>query len=197
MERRSASQAHYEFVQKHRESATEYERTIAGWLSFRRSKAPVLTAELDEDSFFLAFSEWGSFVEHSLGRYAQTHSDIVASVYTYSTGRSPSANYSDGEGHRRVGWHNACFIGVVGRDKQPILDTIALALTSQVGVPEGIVESRLKDPAKQKQISCRNPSEHILFKTDPSWHIEDGLCWAPEEKYLVYARGLDLARSKN
>lgn len=188
MERRLLSQRVYDWVQEHPSLATKAQRDATGWISVRRTKTDVLTAELDEDSFFLAFDAWSSFVEHSLGQYAQAHADVVASVYTF-TESSPSVNPSDGDGHSRVGWHNACFIGVVGRDSGPILDTIALALTNQMGVPEELVQAHLKDPTKLRQISCRNPSEYIRFRSDPSWHVEDGRCWAPEgEKYVWYTQ---------
>ena len=186
MQRRISSREAYEYVQQNLAWATEDEQMATGWLSFQHSNTPVLAAELDEDSFFLAFSGWNSFVEHSLGRYAQAHSNIVASIYTFSTGQSPSVNPSRGEGHGNVGWHNACFLGVVGQDEENILDTIVLALTSQVGVPEGLVESLIEDPAKLQQISCRNPSEYIPFKSGPSWHVEDGRCWAPLEQNVWY-----------
>ena len=188
MERRLFSQRTFNFVQEHLSQATEAQRDAAGWISVRRTKVDVLTAELDEDSFFLAFYEWSSFVEHSLGKWAQAHADVVASIYTFSTGQLPSFNPSNGEGHQRVGWHNACFIGVVGQNSEDIRDTIALALTSQIGVPEDIVEARLKDKSKVRQISCRNPSEYIRFTTNPSWHIEDGRCWAPEGEDVWYSQ---------
>ena len=178
VERRLASQQLYDLVQRRASFATEAQREATGWISIRRPKADVLTAELDEDSFFLAFDEWGSFVEHGLGQYASAHADVVASVYTYRLAHS--ANHSNGEGHSERGWHSACFIGVVGRDSGRILDTIALALTSQVGVPKAVVEARLKDQTKLRQISCRNPSEYMRFDVEPSWHVEDGRCWAPQ-----------------
>ena len=155
MERRLSSQQTYNLVRRHASSATMLRRPVefpteaqleaTGWISLRRPRTDVLTAELDEDSFFLAFDEWGSFIEHSLGQYAKAHTDIVASVYTR---KGPSGNHSRGEGHSERGFHSACFIGVVGRDSTPILDTIALALTNQVGVPKEVVEACLKDETK-------------------------------------------------
>ena len=188
MMRRLASRSIYDLVQEHPSLATEGQRDAVGYLTFRRKEIPVLTAELDEDSFFVAFDEWGSFVEYALGQYAQAHTDVVASIYTFSTGPSPSINPSDGEGHGKVGWHNACFIGVVGQDEKEILDTISCALKNQVGVPRHLVESHLKDPTKLAQISCRNPSDHISFKSNPSWHIEDGHCWAPLGEDVWYTK---------
>lgn len=175
-----------ELVQERLSWATEAQKDANGWILVRPAKADVLAAELDEDSFFLAFYEWSSFVEHSLGQYARAHADVVASVYTFSTGQPPSFNHSIGEGHQKVGWHNAC-IGVVGRDSEDIRDTIALALTSQIGVPKDLVEARLKDRSKVRQISCRNPSEYIRFTASPSWHVEDGRCWAPEGEDIWYS----------
>ena len=189
MERRLLSKQVYDLVQEHPSLATKAQRGATGWISARRPKTAVLTAELDEDSFFMAFHDWGSFVEHSLGQYAQAHADVVASVYTRSTGVVPSMNHSHGESHRRNGWHNACFIGVYGQDSRQVLDRIVLALTNQIGVPEDIVKAHLKDPTKLRQISCRNPADYIQFQsTSPSWHVEDGRCWAPEEENVWYTQ---------
>lgn len=78
MERRLVSKKTYDFIQDHLSGASEAQRDATGWISVRRPKDEVLTAELDEDSFFLAFFEWKSFVEHSVGQYAQSHADVVA-----------------------------------------------------------------------------------------------------------------------
>lgn len=185
MERRLSSQQTYDLVRRHASLATEAQLEATGWISLRRPRTDVLTAELDEDSFFLAFDEWGSFIEYGLGQHAKAHPDIVASVYTR---RGPSGNYSRGEGHSENGFHSACFIGVVGRDSTPILDTIALALTNQVGVPKEVVEARLKDETKKQQISCRNPSEYVRFTAGPSWHVEDGRCWAPQGEDVWFTK---------
>ena len=185
MERRLSSQQTYDLVRRHPSLATEAQLEATGWISLRRPRTDVLTAELDEDSFFLAFDEWGSFIEYSLGKYAKAHPDIVASVYTR---RGPSGNHSRGEGHSEHRWHSACFIGVVGRNSAPILDTIALALTNQVDVPKEVVEACLKDETKKQQISCRNPSEYMRFTADPSWHVEDGHCWAPQGEDVWFTK---------
>ena len=190
MEYRCSSRAIYEMGSDHPD--IDYEKRagneVTGWLSFRRTKEPILTAELDENSFFLAFSDWGSFVEHSLGAYAKAHPNIVATIYTYSTGQSPSVNPSDGEHHKKYGWHNACFIGVVGRDSEEILDLIAAALEYQFGVPKDLIERRLKDRTKTDQINVRNPSEYLPSNQlgSPKWHVEAGRCWAPETAALWY-----------
>ena len=130
IETRFKSKESYEFARRSSNSSTEDVKEATGFLSFRRSRSPVQTIELDEDSFFLAFSEWSSFVTFSLGVYADAHQDVRASVYTYSTGPAPSVNFSHGELHQRNGWHNACFIGVVGRQKAKILNTIIKAQLS-------------------------------------------------------------------
>lgn len=188
MERRLVSQRVYDAVQEHPSLATEAQRDAIGWISLRRAKTEVLTAELDEDSFFLAFHDWSSFVEHSLGQYAETHADVVASIYTFSTGQTPSFNHSDGEGHSKGGWHNACFFGVVGRNSGQVRDTIASALTNQTGVPEDLASTRLKDATKLAQVYCRNPSDYLRFESNPSWHVEDGRCWAPEGEDVWYTQ---------
>ena len=184
IETRCDSKELYEFAKKSPKFATEAAREATGFLSFRRSRSPIRTIELDEDSFFLAFLEWSSFVEFSLGAYAATHQDVRASVYTHSTGSSPSINSSHGEHHQRLGWHNACFIGVVG--KQEILDTIVNALVYQRNVPDEVVV--LKDASKKKQICCKQSPDSIVFESDrdPSWHIEDGYVWAPYEAGIWY-----------
>ena len=120
IETRCDSEEFYEFA-RNSSTAMESARKSTGFLSIQRSQLPTPTIELDEDSFFLAFQSWGSFVEFSLGAYAAAHQNARASVYTYYT---ISTNTSDGELHQRVGRHNACFIGVVGRQKSQVVDTV-------------------------------------------------------------------------
>ena len=191
MEYRHQSRNDYDFFRQNPSSFGDEHKSATGWLSFRRTKEPILTVEVDEDSAFLALEEWGSLAEHGLGRYAKAHPDVVATVYSYHTGQSPSVNLSDGELHQKHGWHNACFLGVVGRDKANIRDALCLALTNQVGVPQELVEARVKDRTKLKQISCRNPSDYIPareFRSTPAWHVEDGRCWAPAGEALWFTR---------
>lgn len=185
------SRRHYDAYQKDPAIFGDEAKSASGWLSFRRTNEPVLTVEVDEHSVFLALQEWGALVEHGLGAFAKAHTDVVATMYAYHTGPSPSVNASDGDHHREFGWHNACFLGVVGRDKANIRDAISNALTAQAGVPEEIVEARLRDRTKLKQVSCRNPSDYIplrQFRSTPAWHIEDGRCWAPADNVLWFTR---------
>ena len=191
MEYKFSSQRDYEACQQDSILFDEEAKSASGWLSFRRTNEPVLTVEVDEHSAFLALQEWGALVAHGLGAFAKANNHVVASIYSYHTGTTPSVNSSDGEHHRRFGWHNACFLGVVGRDKANIRDAIYNALTRQVGVPEDIVEVRLRDRTKLEQVSCRNPSDYISlgqFGSTPAWHIEDGRCWAPSDDVLWFTR---------
>ena len=181
IETRCDSEESYEFARKTPDSATESAREATGFLSFRRSRSPIRTIELDEDSFFLAFLEWHSFVKFSLGAYAATHQDVRASVYTHST---VSVNSSRGESHQRAGSHNACFIGVVGREN--ILDTIIRALVYQENVPTDMVKQQIKDKSKRGQIYCGQSPDSIMFESDPTWHIEDGRVWMPDEMEVWY-----------
>ena len=176
IETRCDSEEFYEFA-RNSSTAMESARKSTGFLSIQRSQLPTPTIELDEDSFFLAFQSWGSFVEFSLGAYAAAHQNARASVYTYYT---ISTNTSDGELHQRVGRHNACFIGVVGRQKSQVVDTVKNAFVHRLNVPDEVVAQQLKDASKMNQVFCRI-SESIVFETDPSWHVEDGRVWAPYE----------------
>ena len=154
-------------------------------LSFRRSKSPIRTIELDEDSYFAAYHEWNTPVEFALGRYAREHSDVIATVYTYSTGAAPSVNRSHGASHQRNGWHNACFLGVVG--KSEVLDVVRDALAHQRGVPESEVEANLKDQTQRGQVYCDHSPDYIQFKPGQRYrHIEDGRVWAPYEPFSWY-----------
>ena len=191
VEYRHQSQADYDLFRRNRNFFGDEHKSTTGWLSLKRTKEPILTLEVDENSIFLAFDDWGFLAEHGLGRFANAHADVVATVYSYHTGPSPSINPSDGEHHRRYGWHNACFLGVVGRNEAEIRDAISLALTSQVGVPQELVETRVKDRTKLRQVSCRNPSDYIpppKFPATPAWHIEDGRCWMPAGEALWFTR---------
>lgn len=181
IETRCNSEESYEFARRSPDFATESAREATGFLSFRRSRSPIRTIELDEDSFFLAFLEWRSFVEFSLGAYAITHQDVRASIYAYST---VSFNSSHGESHQEVGFHNACFIGVVGRTN--ILDVIKRALIYQKNVPSDMVKQQIRDKSKKGQIYCGQSPDSIVFETDPFLHIEDGCVWAPYEAQVWY-----------
>lgn len=183
IETRCDSEEYYELARRSPNSVTEPARESTGFLSFHRSKSPMRTIELDEDSFFLAFQLWSSFVEFSLGAYASVHQDVRASVYTYS---AVSVNTSRGEYHQRAGWHNACFLGVVGRQKNQILDEVVNALVHQHNVPDEVVAQLLKDDSKKNQVCCKQSPDSIAFTTDPSWHVEDGCVWAPYEEGVWY-----------
>lgn len=161
--------------------------SITGYLSLRKPKSPLPTIELDEDSFFLAYSDWTSFVEYALGGYASRNPDKIATVYTYSTGAAPSVNYSRGEKHQKVGFHNAVFLGVVGRAE--VLETIQLVLVNRIGVPTDLVENAV-NPEKRSQIHCGPSPDYIAFNRmgQPSFHIEDGRVWAPYEQNVWYTR---------
>ena len=180
IETRCDSKRSYEFAKMNPRFATE----ATGFLSFRRTRSRIQTIELDEDSFFLAFLGWSSFVEFSLGAYADTHQDVRASVYT--SGPAPSVNSSHGELHQRAGRHQACFIGVVGGQRNEILDVIANALIHQRNVPGEVVELLLEDASKKGQICCKQSPDLIAFDDDPSWHVEDGRVWAPHEEMVWY-----------
>lgn len=178
IETRCGSKEYYELARESPNSVTESARESTGFLSFQRSRSPMRTIELDEDSFFLAFLGWSSFVEFSLGAYAAAHQDVRASVYTYST---VSSNSSHGEVHRRTGLHNACFIGVAGRKRNEMLDAMVNALVHQQNVPKTVVAQLLEDASKGNQVCCKQSPDSMAFETDPSWHVEDGRVWAPCE----------------
>ena len=182
---RFESKSFYETVQNSSLPSPEYE-SVSGYLSLRKSSSPLPTIELDEDSFWLAYSDWTSFVEHALGGYASRNPDKVATVYTYSTGPRPSVNRSRGEQHQKVGWHNAVFFGVVGRAE--VLETITLALVGGTGVPDELMESFTVDVDKRAQIYCGQSPDYIEFnrKGRPSFHVEDGFVWAPYEQNVWY-----------
>ena len=160
--------------------------SVGGFLSLRKPTSPLQTIELDEDSFWLAYTDWSSFVEYALGGYASRNSDKVATVYTYSTGESPSGNSSRGEHHQKHGWHNAVFFGVVGRAE--VLETIRLALVGGVGVPDDLIKSLTADTDKRSQIHCGPSPDSIAFNRmgKPSFHVEDGLVWSPHEENVWY-----------
>lgn len=189
VEYKHQSRTDHELFQKNHTFFGDEHKSATGWLSLRRTKEPILTVEIDENSAFLAFDDWSFLVEYCLGKYAKTYPEVIATIYSYHTGPSPSINPNDGEHHRKHGWHNACFLGVVGRDKANLRDTISLALTNQVGVPQELVAARVKDQMKLKQVSCRNPSDYIPlqdFRPTPAWHVEDGRCWAPAGEALWF-----------
>ena len=159
-------------------------RKATGFLSLRRSKSPISTLELDEDSFFLAYNSWAPFIDHALGAYAEQNETAVATVYCYSTGSAPSTNSSHGEGHLRNGWHNAVFFGVVGAVK--VVDVIQSALIGGKGVPPDEIASVLVDGTKQRQIHCAY-SDHIQFENHhASFHIEAACVWQPYESGAWY-----------
>ena len=177
-ERRMESEGHYRATRSQGSVAWD---NATGWLSFRRSKSPVPTIELDEDSYFAAYNEWNTPVAFALGRYAREHAHVVATVYTYSTGPAPSVNSSHGASHQKNGWHNACFFGVVG--KTEILDFLKDALAFQRYVPQSAVQANLKDETQKTQVYCDYSPDYIQFK--PGWryrHVEDGRVWAPDDE---------------
>ena len=182
---RFESKRFYETVQKSAFVNPEYE-SVTGYLSLRKPTSPLSTIELDEDSFWLAYSDWTIFVEHALGSYASRNSEKVATLYTHSTGPQPSVNNSRGERHQEVGWHNAVFFGVVGR--ADVLETIRLALVGGAGVPEDVIGSLTVDADKRSQIHCGQSPDYIQFDRmgKSSFHIQDGLVWAPYEQNVWY-----------
>ena len=182
VETRFESKRFYDFVQQRPSSYPQYE-SVTRYLSLRKSKSPIETVELDEDSFWLAYSNWMDFVVYALGAYAALNPDKTATVYTYNT---PSANNSRGEGHRLQGWHNAVFFGVVGRAEA--LDTLKLALWVTAGVPSEVVRGNTVDPEKTGQIQCDFSPDFIDFRGHgpPSVHIEDGKVWRPYEQNVWY-----------
>ena len=179
------SKSFYEAVEKSTFPNPDYE-SVTGYLSLRKPRDPLPTIELDEDSFWLAYSDWTSFVEHALGGYASRNPDKTATVYTYSTGQRPSVNSSRGEQHQKVGWHNAVFFGVVGRSE--VLETIRLALASGVGVPDDLMRSFAMNTDKRSQIHCSRSPDFIAFNRmgHASFHIEEGLVWSPYEQNVWY-----------
>ena len=182
---RFESRSVYEIVQKSSFKYPEHE-SVSSYLSLRKPTSPLPTIELDEDSFDLAYYSWSSFVEHALGHYASRNPDTVATIYTYSTGSRPSVNSSRGEGHKKVGWHNAVFFGVVGRSE--VLETIRLALFGGAGVPDELVSSLSVNADKRRQIHCAQSPDFIAFDRmgTASFHLEDGFAWAPYEQSTWY-----------
>ena len=180
IEKRYDSENSYNLAKRNPDYAMGDKGEDPGFLSFRKSNAPIRTVELDEDSFFLAFQEWSPFVEFSLGAYAATHQDVQASIYTRP---SVSFDFSRGESHQRTGCHKACFIGVVGNLN--ILEKISRALVYQKYVPMEVIKQQLKDESKRGQIYCGQRPDST-FETDPSWHIEEGRVWAPYEERVWY-----------
>ena len=175
----------YETVQNSSFKSAEHE-PVNGYLALRKPTSPLPTIELDEDSFDLAYYSWSSFVEHALGHYASLNPEAVATVYTYSTGSRPSVNSSRGEGHQKVGWHNAVFFGVVGRAE--VLETIRLALIGGAGVPDELISSLTVNADKRRQIHCGQSPDFIAFDRmgTVSFHVEAGLAWAPYEQNTWY-----------
>ena len=185
IEIRFESKADYEIVQKSSFAPSEH-KSITGYLSLRKPNSPLGTVELDEDSFGLAYSGWTAFVEQALSAYAVQRPNSTATVYTYSTGSSPSFNSSRGENHQKLGWHNAVFFGVVG--KSEILETITFALAGGVGVPIEVIQASVVDVEKRSQIQCAHSPDSIDFKRmgKPSYQVEDGKVWCPYEQNTWY-----------
>lgn len=185
IETRFESKRFWEVVQSSSLPNPGYE-SVAGYLSLRKSTSPLPTVELDEDSFWLAYSEWTSFVEHALARYASRNVHKVATVYTHSTGQRPSVDRSRGEQHQKLGWHNAVFFGSVGDTE--VLETIRLALVGGVGVPPDFVESLTVDADKRSQVHCGPSPDYVAFNRvgKPSFHLQDGLVWSPYEQNVWY-----------
>ena len=153
--------------------------SATGWISLRQSNSPIRTLELDEGSFFLAYENFDSFLEYALGAYATNNKDVVATIYQYST---ISTNFSHRKLHQENHAYMATFFGVIGKRVQEILDTIKLALISQINVPDRIVQDTLKDASKRRQIYCDYSPDSIRFDENrgvPSHHIEDGRVWRP------------------
>ena len=183
---RFESKRDYEIVQSAPSKYPEHE-SLSGYISLRKPTSPLPTVELDEDSFDLAYSGWPLFVQQALGQYASRNPNVVATIYTYSTGPSPSFNSSRGEGHQNVGWHNAVFFGVVGRSA--VLETIRLALVGGAGVPGDLISSLTVNAGKRRQIHCAPSPDFISFDRTgtASFHLEDGLAWAPYEQGTWYS----------
>ena len=162
--------------------------SATGWISLRQSNSPIRTLELDKDSFFLAYENvaFASFPEYALGAYATNNKVVVATIYQYST---LSTNFSHRKLHQENHAYMATFFGVIGKRVQEILDTIKLALISQINVPDQIVQDTLKDASKRRQIYCDYSPDSILFDENrgvPSHHIEDGCVWRPYEADAWY-----------
>ena len=183
LERRFESKAHFDAAKR---VSDPYYQSVTAYLAVRKPNQPLETIELDEDSFWLAYSNWSVFVEHALGAYAADNADRIATVYTYGTGPSPSRNSSHGELHQERGWHNAVFFGVVGRHE--VLEVARRALAHGDGVPDAVVGSGTVDLGKVPQIYCGQSPDFIDFRGRglPAYHIEDGLVWRPEEQFLWY-----------
>ncbi|MCY3790445.1 MAG: hypothetical protein OXH63_16850, partial [Gemmatimonadetes bacterium] len=193
---RLASKRLFELVQKNPTYATPIQRSVTGFLSFRKPTGPLPTIELDEDSFDLAYSDLASFIDHSVGQYASLNPNQTATVYEYSTGSRPSVNNSHGEGHQELGWHNAIFFGVVGPTR--VLDTIQQAVVYGMGVPDDVLNSAIVDVDKRSQIHCRQ-SDYIDFnrpRISPALHIEDGLVWRHYDEQDVWYSNADWLPSK-
>ena len=182
---RFESKSFYELVQRSSFKNPGHE-AVSRYLALRKPSSPLPTMELDEDSFDLAYYSWSSFVEHALGHYASCNPDAVATVYTYITGPRPSVNSSHGEGHQKLGWHNAVFFGVVGRSA--VLETIRLALVGGAGVPDDLISSLTVNADKRPQIHCAQSPDYIAFDRmgTASFHLEDGFAWAPHEQGTWY-----------
>jgi len=165
----------------------EYE-SATGHLSLKKARSPLPAVELDEDSFWLVYSDWTIFVEYALGAYASRNANNIATVYTFSTGRSPSFNRSRGEQHQELGFHNAVFFGVVGRAREDVLETISFALRGGVDVPQNVTRLLAVDVDKRSQIHCESSPDFIEFNRSgqPSFHIEDGRVWCPYEQNVWY-----------
>lgn len=121
------------------------------------------------------------FLYYSLPSYASKNANERASVYTYSTGPSPSVNYSHGEKHKELGWHNAVFFGVVGRKE--VLQVIKYSLAAGVGVPEDVKNSVVVDESKRSQIYCDDSPDYISFDrmSRVFCHLADGRVWIRHE----------------
>ncbi|MDE0006971.1 MAG: hypothetical protein OXS50_01695 [Gammaproteobacteria bacterium] len=181
-ERKLKSKGTFDTWSEHKEY-----QTATGWLTLKRTKSPIPTVELDETSFYAAYSDWSTPIEFALGAYARQNPSVVATVWCYSTGPTPSVNGSHGKHHQQNGWHNATFFGVVG--KQEILDVIRFAVTGQKDVPPSVVEQNVVDASERKQVYCDHSPDYIAFgpnKGVPFRHVEDGRVWAPEDAVAWY-----------
>ena len=64
---RFESKSFYDTVQKSSFTTPDYE-SVTGYLSLRKPTSPLPTIELDEDSFWLAYSDWSSCAPQAVSR---------------------------------------------------------------------------------------------------------------------------------